>query len=199
MTSNNEDSRPSGGPLQQSLGAAKPRTPGRQVPKTNAARFLDSLGISYELREYAVDPEEFSAIIVAEKVGLPPEQVFKTLVCTTSDREHIFAIVPGPDELDFKKLARACGARKAEMASLKQVEPLTGYVRGGVTIFGARKDFPAYIDETIELIDLISVSAGTRGIQILLSPVNYLRAANARANGATIAPLTKDFPTPVRS
>src|ERR1700739_237360 len=115
--------------------------------KTNAARYLDSLKIKYELREYAVTPEEFSAIIVAEKIGLPPEQVFKTLLCATSgrasltqEREHVFAVIPGSGELDFKKLARAHGARKTEMASLKEVEPLTGYVRGGVTIFGARKD-----------------------------------------------------------
>ncbi len=167
--------------------------------KTNAARFLDSLGISYELREYTVQPEEFSAIVVAEKIGLPPEQVFKTLLCATSGRatltqahEYVFAVVPGPDELDFKKLARACEARKTEMASLKEVEPLTGYVRGGVTIFGARRDFPAYIDETIELFDVISVSAGTRGVQLLLSPADYLKAADARANGATLADLAKD-------
>lgn len=169
----------------------------RPVPKTNAARFLDTLGISYELREYEVDLEEFSAIIVAQKVSLPPEQVFKTLVCTTGDRQHVFAVIPGSDELDFKKLARACGARKTEMASLKEVEPLTGYVRGGVTVFGARKDFPAYIDDTIELIDLISVSAGTRGTQILLSPADFVRATNARSNGATIAPLSKDSSTAV--
>ncbi|MBV8437965.1 MAG: Cys-tRNA(Pro) deacylase [Silvibacterium sp.] len=155
--------------------------------KTNAARYLDSLGISYELREYAVDPEEFSAVVVAEKVGMPPEQVFKTLLCVTSDREHVFAVVPGNEELDFKKLARAAGARKAEMVSLKEVEPLTGYVRGGVTVFGAKKDFPAYVDETIELFDQISVSAGTRGTQIVLSPADYLRAS-----GATLADLTKD-------
>jgi Cys-tRNA(Pro)/Cys-tRNA(Cys) deacylase len=167
--------------------------------KTNAARYLDSLGIGYELREYAVTPEEFSAIIVAEKIGLPPEQVFKTLLCTTSDREHIFAVIPGSDELDFKKLARACGARYTEMASLKEVEPLTGYVRGGVTIFGARKDFPAYVDETLELFDVISVSAGTRGTQILLSPADYLRAANARSAGATLAPITRDIMTAGRS
>lgn len=162
------------------------------MSKTNAARFLDSLGIRYEQRDYVVQPEEFSAIIVAEKIGLPPEQVFKTLLCTTSDREHVFAVVPGSGELDFKKLARACGARKAEMASLKEVEPLTGYVRGGVTIFGARRDFPAYVDDTIELFDVISVSAGTRGVQVLLSPANYLKAANARADGATLADLMKD-------
>jgi Cys-tRNA(Pro)/Cys-tRNA(Cys) deacylase len=155
--------------------------------KTNAARFLDSLGIKYELREYTVDPEEFSALIVAEKIGLPPEQVFKTLLCVTSEREHVFAVVPGNDELDFKKLARAVGARKAEMVSLKEVEPLTGYVRGGVTVFGAKKNFPAYVDETIELFDVISVSAGTRGTQMVLSPEDYLRASGAR-----IAALTKD-------
>lgn len=162
--------------------------------KTNAARYLDSLGIVYELRDYAVDPEEFSAILVAEKIGLPPEQVFKTLLCATSEREHVFAVVPGSDELDFKKLARACGARKAEMASLKEVEPLTGYIRGGVTVFGARKAFPVYVDETIELFDVISVSAGTRGTQILLAPADYLRAANA-----TVAPLTKEARPEVHS
>ena len=155
--------------------------------KTNAARYLDSLGISYELREYAVDPEEFSAVIVAEKIGMPPEQVFKTLLCVSSDREHVFAVVPGDAELDFKKLARAAGVRKTEMVSLKEVEPLTGYVRGGVTVFGAKKDFPAYVDETIELFDLISVSAGTRGTQIVLSPADYLRASKS-----TLADLTKD-------
>jgi Cys-tRNA(Pro)/Cys-tRNA(Cys) deacylase len=155
--------------------------------KTNAARYLDSLGIKYELREYVVAPEEFSAIVVAEKIGLPPEQVFKTLLCATSDREHVFAVVPGNDELDFKKLARAADARKVEMVSLKEVEPLTGYVRGGVTVFGAKKDFAAYVDETIELFDAISVSAGTRGVQMVLSPEDYLRASKA-----IVAGLTKD-------
>ncbi len=157
------------------------------VHKTNAVRYLESLGISYEIREYTVEPEEFSAIVVAEKVGLPPEQVFKTLLCVTSDREHLFAVVPGDAELDFKKLAAAAGARKVEMVSLKDVQPLTGYVRGGVTVFGAKKDFPVYVDETLELFDMISVSAGTRGVQVLLSPADYLRASRA-----TVADLTKD-------
>jgi Cys-tRNA(Pro)/Cys-tRNA(Cys) deacylase len=155
--------------------------------KTNAARILDGLGIAYEIREYTVDPEEFSAIVVAEKVGLPPEQVFKTLVCVTSDREHIFAVVPGGAELDLKKLAAAAGARKAEMVSLKDVQPLTGYVRGGVTVFGAKKDFPVYVDEILELFDVVSVSAGTRGVQVLLKPEDYLRASKA-----AVADLTKD-------
>jgi Cys-tRNA(Pro)/Cys-tRNA(Cys) deacylase len=155
--------------------------------KTNGARFLDSLSVHYEIREYEVDPEEFSAILVAEKIGLPPEQVFKTLLCVTSNREHLFAVIPGDAELDFKKLAHAAGARKVEMVSLKEVQPLTGYVRGGVTVFGAKKDFPVYTDETLELFDLISVSAGARGVQIVLSPADYLRASHA-----TLAALTKD-------
>jgi Cys-tRNA(Pro)/Cys-tRNA(Cys) deacylase len=94
--------------------------------------------------------------------------------------------VPGDAELDFKKLAAACGARKAEMVSLKDVQPLTGYVRGGVTVFGAKKDFPVFVDETVELFDVVSVSAGTRGVQVALSPGDYLRAAKA-----TVADLTK--------
>jgi Cys-tRNA(Pro)/Cys-tRNA(Cys) deacylase len=156
--------------------------------KTNAARYLDSLNIAYELRDYALDSdEEFSAIIVAEKIGLPPEQVFKTLLCVTSDKEHVFAIVPGNAELDFKKLAAAAGARNAEMVSLKDIQPLTGYIRGGVTVFGAKKDFPVYIDEIVELFDIVSVSAGIKGTQIVLSPADYIRAANA-----TVAPLTKE-------
>ena len=157
------------------------------VSKTNAVRFLDSLGIHYEIREYEVAPEEFSAIAVAEKVGLPAEQVFKTLLCVTSEKEHVFAVVPGDAELDFKKLAAAAGARKAEMVSLKEVQPLTGYVRGGVTVFGTKKDFPIFVDETLELFDVISVSAGTRGVQVLLSPADYLRASKA-----TLVDLTKD-------
>jgi Cys-tRNA(Pro)/Cys-tRNA(Cys) deacylase len=158
--------------------------------KTNAARFLDSLGIHYELREYEVDPEDLSATSVAAKVGLPAEQVFKTLACVSSERENLFAVIPGDAELDFKKLAQAAGVRKVEMAPLKDVQPLTGYIRGGVTIFGARKAFPTYIDETIELIDLLSVSAGTRGTQVFLAPADYLRAARELAP-TTVADLTK--------
>ncbi len=158
----------------------------RTTTKTNAARYLDSLGIRYEMREYEVDPEEFSALMVAEKIGLPAEQVFKTLLCSTQEREHVFAVVPGDAELDFKKLAAAAGTRKTEMVSLKEVQPLTGYVRGGVTVFGAKKDFPVFVDETLELFDVISVSAGMRGVQVVLSPADYLRASKA-----TVADLTK--------
>ena len=155
--------------------------------KTNAARILEGLSIAYTLQEYEVDPEDLSAINVARKIGLPVEQVFKTLLILTGPDQYAFAVIPGNAELDFKKLARAAGARKTEMVSLKDVQPLTGYIRGGVTVFGAKKDFPVFADETIELFDLISVSAGQRGVQILLSPQDYLRAARA-----TVADLTKE-------
>jgi Cys-tRNA(Pro)/Cys-tRNA(Cys) deacylase len=154
--------------------------------KTNAARHLDSLGISYELRTYEVDPDDLTAISVARKIGLPAEQVFKTLLTQINTGEHIFAVIPGDADLDLKKLAHAAGAKKAELASLKEVEPLTGYIRGGVTVLAARKPFTAFADETIELHDIISISAGQRGLQLLLSPADYLRAASA-----TLADLTK--------
>ena len=154
--------------------------------KTNAARLLDSLGITYELRSYEVNPDDLTAISVARKIGLPPEQVFKTLLTLTNAGEHLFAVIPGDAELDLKKLAHAANAKKVELASLKDVEPLTGYIRGGVTVIAAKKSFPAYADETIELFDIISVSAGLRGLQLLLSPADYLRASEA-----TLADLIK--------
>lgn len=156
------------------------------VHKTNAARILDSLGIAYELRAYEVDPEDLTAISVARKINMPIEHVFKTLLTRTSDNTHLFAVVPGDAELDLKKLASVAGVRRAELAALKDVEPLTGYIRGGVTVPGAKKPFPAFADETLELFDQISVSAGQRGLQLLLSPADYLRAT-----GAQLADLTK--------
>lgn len=159
--------------------------------KTNGARFLESLGISFELREYEVDPEDLSAITVAKKIGMPAEQVFKTLLTTGGPHVYAFAVIPGDAELDFKKLARVAGLRKAEMVSLKEVQPLTGYIRGGVTIFGAKKPYPVFVDETIILFDQISVSAGTRGTQLVLSPDDYLKAAKALGETVETADLTK--------
>jgi Cys-tRNA(Pro)/Cys-tRNA(Cys) deacylase len=147
--------------------------------KTNGARFLESLGIAFELREYEVDPNDLTAITVAKKIGMPAEQVFKTLLTTSGTGEFVFAVIPGDAELDFKKLARAAGWRKAEMAPPKDVQPLTGYIRGGVTIFGAKKSYPVFVDETAILFDRISVSAGTRGTQLILTPDGYLRSAAA--------------------
>ena len=165
--------------------AAGPKVGG----KTNAARILDGLAIAYELRAYEVDPEDLSAPAVARKIGLPVEQVFKTLVTESSDGTHVFAVLPGDQELDLKKLAHAAGVKKLELASLKQVEPLTGYVRGGVTVLAAKKPFPAFADETIVLHELISVSAGQRGLQLVLAPDDYVRAT-----GVKLADLTKSVP-----
>jgi Cys-tRNA(Pro)/Cys-tRNA(Cys) deacylase len=160
--------------------------------KTNGARFLESLKIPFELIEYEVDPEDLSAITVAKKIGMPPEQVFKTLLTTGAPGTYVFAVIPGDAELDFKKLARAAGLRKAEMVSLKDVQPLTGYIRGGVTVFGAKKPFPVFVDETAILFDKISVSAGTRGTQVVLRPDDYVRAAEAIGEPVQLADLTKD-------
>jgi Cys-tRNA(Pro)/Cys-tRNA(Cys) deacylase len=147
--------------------------------KTNAARLLDSLGIRYELREYEVDPQALDAETVAHKIGLPAEQVFKTLV-VRGDRNGIcLAVVPGDAELDEKALARLTGDRRVELVPLKEVQPLTGYVRGGVTALAAKREFPVFVDETVELFDVISVSAGVRGMQILLAPADYLAAVKA--------------------
>ena len=146
------------------------------MPKTNAARLLDQLGIRYELREYEVDPEDLAAESVARKIGLPAEQVFKTLVAR-GDRNGICqAVIPGDAELDLKALAAASGNRKIQLVPVKELQGLTGYIRGGVTALAGKKDYPVYVDETIELFDVVSVSAGVRGLQILLAPGDYLRA-----------------------
>jgi Cys-tRNA(Pro)/Cys-tRNA(Cys) deacylase len=155
--------------------------------KTNAVRQLDQLGIRYELREYVVDEEHLDAGTVAGKIGLPPEQVFKTLAARGDRTGVLIAVVPGNAELDGKALARLTGDRSVELVALREVQPLTGYVRGGVTALGLKRGYPVYVDETIELFDLISVSAGVRGTQILLAPADYLRAVKA-----TLGPIARD-------
>ena len=154
--------------------------------KTNAARVLDQLAINYELREYHVDPSDLSAETVAAKIGLPPEQVFKTLV-VHGDRNGIcLGVISANQELNVKALANQTGDRKIEMVPLKDVQALTGYIRGGVTALACKKDYPVYIDELAELCDVISVSAGIRGLQILLAPSDYIRAVQA-----TVAAIAK--------
>lgn len=148
--------------------------------KTNAARLLDSLGIAYEVREYEVDPDDLAAESVARKVGLPPEQVFKTLVARGDKHGVCFAVVPGDQQLDLKALAHLTGDKKIDTVPLKEVQPLTGYIRGGVTALAAKKNYPVFVDETIELFDVISISAGIRGAQLLLAPADYIRATGAR-------------------
>ncbi|AKT40298.1 Cys-tRNA(Pro) deacylase [Chondromyces crocatus] len=148
--------------------------------KTNAARLLDALGIRYELREYEVEPEDLRAETVAAKIGMPPEQVWKTLVARGDRNGVCFAVVPATAALDLKGLAKLSGDRKVDTVPLKEVQPLTGYVRGGVTVLGAKKAYPVYADETIELFDVVSISAGVRGTQILIAPGDYLRAVKAQ-------------------
>ena len=148
--------------------------------KTNAARALDALGIPYEVREYEVDLDDLSAPAVAAKVGLPLEQVWKTL-CVRGDRGEVaFAVIAGGAELDLKSLARLAGWKAAELVALKEVTPLTGYVRGGVTALAAKKPYPVFVDEWIEVHEVVSVSAGLRGAQLLVAPRDYLRATGAQ-------------------
>jgi Cys-tRNA(Pro)/Cys-tRNA(Cys) deacylase len=152
--------------------------------KTNAARILDRLGVAYELRDYAFDAEDLSAETVAQKINLPLDQVWKTLVARGDRNGVCLAVIAGSAKLDLKALARATGDRSIDTVALKEVQPLTGYIRGGVTALGGKKDYPVFVDETIQLFDVVSISAGIRGTQILLSPTEYVRATRA-----TIAPI----------
>ena len=147
--------------------------------KTNAVRLLERLNVPFELREYEVDPTDLAAETVARKIGLPPEQVFKTLVARGDKNGVCLAVVPGDCQLNLKALARATGNKKIDTVPLKDVEPLTGYVRGGVTALACKKDYPVFLDETAQLWDIISISAGMRGLQILLAPDDYLQATKA--------------------
>ena len=152
--------------------------------KTNACRILDDLKLAYRIQEYPVDEEHLDALHVAREVGLPPEQVFKTL-CVRGDKNGImFAVIPGSGELDLKALAKASGNKRAELIHLKELLPLTGYIRGGCSPLGAKKNYPVYLDETSILWDEIAISAGQRGMQIILAPQDL-----QKATGAVVAPV----------
>ena len=154
--------------------------------KTNAVRLLDTLGVAYQLRDYDVDLEDLSAESVAAKVGMDPSAVFKTLVVRGDRHGVCLAVVPGDAALDLKALARLTGDRKVDTVPLKEVQPLTGYIRGGVTAMAGKKDYPVYLDETAQLHDRIAVSAGVRGTQIVLAPDDY-----ARVTGATLGAIAR--------
>src|SRR6476660_6845166 len=143
--------------------------------KTNAARLLDSAGVHYELREYPVDEEDLSAPHVAEAIGMPPEHVFKTLVVRGDRSGVLLASIPANSELDLKALASASGNKKVELVAVKEVLGLTGYIRGGVSPIGLKKPYPFYLDETAILWDVISVSVGLRGCQMILAPDDLTR------------------------
>lgn len=154
--------------------------------KTNAMRILDGLGVAYETRDYEVDPDDLSAERVAADIGLPAEQVFKTLVARGDRHGILMAVVPANAEIDFKALARLSNNRAVELVSLKEVQPLTGYIRGGVTALACKRECPVYVEEEMQLFDVIAVSAGVRGTQMLLSPDDYLRAT-----AATVGPISR--------
>ena len=147
--------------------------------KTNAARILDGLGIAYELKEYPVDLNDLSAVHVAASVGMPVEIVFKTLVARGDKNGVLMACIPGDAELDLKALAAVSGNKKVEMVHLKEVQGLTGYIRGGCSPLGAKKEYPVYLDESARQWETIAVSAGKRGEQILLAPMDLVQAVRA--------------------
>lgn len=151
----------------------------KKEAKTNAARILDTLGISYELKTYEVDENDLSAVHVAESVGMPIEMVYKTLVCRGDKNGVLMAVIPGGGELDLKALAAASGNKRVEMVHLKEVFGLTGYIRGGCSPLGAKKDYPVYLDASAQAQEVIAISAGKRGEQIILKPADLVQAAKA--------------------
>ena len=159
----------------------------KKIKKTNAMRILDGLGIDYEIKTYEVDEEDLSAIHVAQVSGLDIKMVFKTLTARGDKTGIIMAVIGGGDELDLKALAKASGNKSVEMIALKELLPLTGYVRGGCSPLGAKKNYPVYFDSRALTLEKISISAGLRGMQIILSPQDLIKAVNA-----TTAKLTFD-------
>jgi Cys-tRNA(Pro)/Cys-tRNA(Cys) deacylase len=148
------------------------------MKKTNTARFLDSIKIDYKLLEYEIDESDLSAESVAKKVGLPPEQVFKTLVARGDKTGVLMACIPGNAELDLKTMAAVSGNKKVEMIPMKEIQQLTGYVRGGVSPIGTKKHYPIFLDESAMRFPFISISAGVRGSQIFISPVDLIKMLN---------------------
>lgn len=160
------------------------------MKKTNAARILDRLKINYELIEYEVDESDLSAVHLAETAGIPIDKVFKTLVLEGDKNGYFVCIIPGGEEIDLKKAALASSNKKVAMIKMKDLEPLTGYIRGGCSPLGMKKYFPVYIDETAFNHSLIYISAGIRGMQIKLSPTDLLMAC--KANKVTISQNNRD-------
>lgn len=150
------------------------------MAKTNAARILDAAGVRYEIRDYEVDESDLSAPHVAEMIGMPPEQVFKTLVARGDRSGVLLACIPANTELDLKGLAAASGNKKVELVAVKEVLGLTGYIRGGVSPVGTKKAYPVFLDETAELWDVISISAGARGSQMLVAPGDLVRVTGGQ-------------------
>src|SRR4030043_1056901 len=149
------------------------------MKKTNAARFLDSLKINYKLCEYEIEESDLSAESVARKVNLPLDQVFKTLVARGDKTGVLLACIPGGAELDLKAFASITGNKKVELIHMREIEQLTGYVRGGVSPIGTKKRYSVYLDESAMKFRLISISAGIRGNQLFIQPGDLIKAVDA--------------------
>ena len=148
------------------------------MSKTNAVRILEGKGIQFKTFEYKFDENELDAISVAKKISADPETVFKTLVARGDKNGINVFVIPGNFELNLKKAATSSGNKKVELIKVKELLPLTGYIRGGCSPIGMKKNFPTYIDETAQLFESIYVSAGIRGMQIYLSPTDLLNLCN---------------------
>ena len=140
-----------------------------KIEKTNAMRQLDSAGIDHDIREYDYDESDLSGEHVAATLGISEEEIFKTLVTHSNTGEYFVFVIPVASELNLKKAASVAGAKKIEMIHVKELLPLTGYVRGGCSPIGMKKHFPTFIDETAILYDYIYISAGKRGAQIIIN------------------------------
>ncbi len=145
------------------------------MKKTNAMRILDTERIEYKVLEYEVDESDLSGVHVAEMVGQDPGSVFKTLVLKGEKQGHIVCCIPVNEELDLKQVARVAKDKKVEMIAMKDLLPITGYIRGGCTAIGMKKKFPVYVDENAMLYDEIAISAGIRGMQLVLKPEDFLK------------------------
>lgn len=150
-----------------------------KINKTNVARLLDKAKVVYQLVPYEVDEADLSAIHVADQLGEDIAQVFKTLILQGDKSGYFVCIIPGTDEVDLKKAAKASGNKNCEMIPVKDLLPLTGYIRGGCSPIGMKKHFPTYIHPTAEQYDRIYVSAGQRGLQIQLAPADLIRESQA--------------------
>lgn len=150
-----------------------------KINKTNVARLLDKAKIVYQLVPYEVDENDLSATHVAEQLGENVEQVFKTLILHGDKSGYFVCVIPGADEVDLKKAAKVSGNKKCEMIPVKELLPLTGYIRGGCSPIGMKKHFPTYIHLGAENFENIYVSAGQRGLQVLLAPADLIRETNA--------------------
>ncbi len=151
----------------------------KKLEKTNAARLLDAAHIAYELVPYEVDENNLAADHVAEQLGEPLEQVFKTLVLKGDKTGHFVCVIPGGENVDLKKAAKVSGNKNCDLIPMKELLPTTGYIRGGCSPIGMKKPFPTFLEESAQLYDYIYISAGVRGLQFKISPEDIISYVGA--------------------